>query len=232
MRKGDLKKQEILQTAETLFCRKGYEETSIQDILDMLHSSKGSFYHHYPSKASLLESMCEKRAEMLFETVSSRISGEIPPTEALNQLLTGMMPLSGEKLTFLLMLLPVFTLPEGRSVKTAYCDALAAAFRPRVIEQLQRGKESGELFFLNAEHLADLALLIMNGLWCGLCDLLLLNERQAGAPLDPSDCLSLIDQVRASLEKMLSLPFGSLDLVSLQEIRSLSEQIHLRWKSS
>ena len=39
MKKGDLKKQEILRTAESLFCRYGYEATSIQDVLDELKTS-------------------------------------------------------------------------------------------------------------------------------------------------------------------------------------------------
>ena len=43
MKKGELKKQEIMETAEILFCKKGYEQTSIQDILDKLKTSKGSF---------------------------------------------------------------------------------------------------------------------------------------------------------------------------------------------
>ena len=47
LRKGDIRKQEILKTAEMMFCRNGYEKTSIQDIIDVLHSSKGSFYHHF-----------------------------------------------------------------------------------------------------------------------------------------------------------------------------------------
>ena len=58
MKKGDIKKQVILQTAETMFCRNGYETTSVQDILDALHTSKGSFYHHYASKELLLEEIC------------------------------------------------------------------------------------------------------------------------------------------------------------------------------
>ena len=62
MRKGDLKKQEILKTAESRFCRFGYETTSVQDILDDLHTSKGSFYHHFESKESLLEEICRSRA--------------------------------------------------------------------------------------------------------------------------------------------------------------------------
>ena len=45
MLKGDLRKKQILETAEKMFCRDGYEKTSVQDILDVLHLSKGSFYH-------------------------------------------------------------------------------------------------------------------------------------------------------------------------------------------
>ena len=63
MKKGDLKKQEILRTAESLFCRYGYEATSIQDVLDELKTSKGSFYHHFVSKEALLEEICRIRAK-------------------------------------------------------------------------------------------------------------------------------------------------------------------------
>ena len=55
MKKGDIKKQEIIQTAEMLFCRYGYNETSVQDILDAIHTSKGSFYHHFESKEQVLQ---------------------------------------------------------------------------------------------------------------------------------------------------------------------------------
>ena len=62
MKKGDIRKLEYIQTAERLFCKNGYEATSVQDILDTLHTSKGSFYHHFPSKESLLSAMCVRRA--------------------------------------------------------------------------------------------------------------------------------------------------------------------------
>ena len=34
MRKGDARREELLSTAERLFCAKGYEGTSVQDIID------------------------------------------------------------------------------------------------------------------------------------------------------------------------------------------------------
>ena len=50
MRKGDEKRKELLQVAERFFCARGYEETSVQDIIDAAESSKGGFYHYFPSK--------------------------------------------------------------------------------------------------------------------------------------------------------------------------------------
>ena len=63
MKKGDDRKQMILETAERLFYEKGYEATSVQDILDALKLSKGGFYHHFESKLSLLEAIVEQKCE-------------------------------------------------------------------------------------------------------------------------------------------------------------------------
>ena len=106
MKKGDLKKQEILRTAESLFCRYGYEATSIQDILDELKTSKGSFYHHFISKEALLEEICRIRATGSHSVIGESIPSGASPLKRLNMLYDEMIPLSGEKLSFLLMILP------------------------------------------------------------------------------------------------------------------------------
>lgn len=62
MRKGDEKKAEILAVSERLFLTRGYEATSIQDILDVLHTSKGGFYHHFVSKDAVLSTLCTQHA--------------------------------------------------------------------------------------------------------------------------------------------------------------------------
>ena len=62
MKKGDLRRQAILDTAEALFFERGYEETSVQDILDAMELSKGGFYHHFESKMAVLEAVSARRA--------------------------------------------------------------------------------------------------------------------------------------------------------------------------
>ena len=62
MRKGDARREQILRTAEALFYAQGYEQTSVQDILDAIGISKGGFYHHFESKLDLLDAICQQRA--------------------------------------------------------------------------------------------------------------------------------------------------------------------------
>lgn len=54
----------ILDQALLLFMEKGYENTSIQDIINHLGGlSKGAIYHHFKSKEDIFEAVCHKIGE-------------------------------------------------------------------------------------------------------------------------------------------------------------------------
>lgn len=51
----------ILDAAERLFLEKGYENTTIQDIVDALGDlSKGAVYHHFKSKEEIVDAVGER----------------------------------------------------------------------------------------------------------------------------------------------------------------------------
>ena len=225
VKKGDLKKKEILQTAETLFCKNGYETTSIQDILDVLHTSKGSFYHHYASKELLLEEICRLRADVLARNVSLSVLENSSPIENLNVLFNGMIPLTGEKMDFILMILPVFDLPEGRQIRFGYAESLSAVFRDMVIQEIRRGNETGDIFCPEENQSADIAFLILNELWYRIC-LIIIHKEKEGKNIVFSELMNIISFYRGTLERVLSAPFGSIRLMDLEDIRNLSEKIH------
>ena len=54
----------ILDKAFDLFMEKGYEHTSIQDLLNNLGGlSKGAIYHHFKSKEDILEAVTDRMTE-------------------------------------------------------------------------------------------------------------------------------------------------------------------------
>jgi AcrR family transcriptional regulator len=59
------RRNEILDATQRLIATKGYEQMTIQDILNDLQISKGAFYHYFDSKQALLEALI---ARMLVET--------------------------------------------------------------------------------------------------------------------------------------------------------------------
>ena len=57
--------ERILNAAQHLFLEKGYENTTIQDIVDALGDlTKGAIYHHFKSKEEILDAVGDK---MFFE---------------------------------------------------------------------------------------------------------------------------------------------------------------------
>ena len=57
-------RKEILNAAQNLFISKGYEETSISDIMDMAGGAKGMFYRFFQSKEEVMHALGN---QMFFE---------------------------------------------------------------------------------------------------------------------------------------------------------------------
>ena len=54
------KRGEILDAAQRLVLTKGYEQMSIQDVLDYVKISSGAFHHYFDSRRALLEALIER----------------------------------------------------------------------------------------------------------------------------------------------------------------------------
>lgn len=51
----------IVEAADQLFYRQGYEHTSFSDIADAVQISRGNFYHHFKSKDEILDTVINVR---------------------------------------------------------------------------------------------------------------------------------------------------------------------------
>lgn len=57
------RRDELLDTAQRLFARHGYDGTSVNRIIAELGISKGGFYHHFESKEDLVEALARRFAQ-------------------------------------------------------------------------------------------------------------------------------------------------------------------------
>src|SRR4051812_30185372 len=58
--KGESAKQRIIEVAETLFSKHGFEAASMRDIAAAANMQPASMYYHFPSKDAILWAVWEK----------------------------------------------------------------------------------------------------------------------------------------------------------------------------
>ena len=60
VKEPEIRKNEILDAADTLFARKGFDNTSTGDILEMVGIARGTLYYHFKSKEDILDALIER----------------------------------------------------------------------------------------------------------------------------------------------------------------------------
>lgn len=59
----EVRKKEIMNAAKELFIEKGYEKTSVSDIVKKVDVAKGLFYYYFPKKETLLQEIGDEFAD-------------------------------------------------------------------------------------------------------------------------------------------------------------------------
>ena len=66
IKNGEERKHEILDIAKELFIEKGYENTSIVNILEKVGIAKGTLYYYFTSKEEILDAIIDRISEKIF----------------------------------------------------------------------------------------------------------------------------------------------------------------------
>jgi AcrR family transcriptional regulator len=76
--RGEITRQKILNTSYELFSHQGYEATGVALICEKANVSKGSFYHHFPSKKDVFFALIEDWVENIQNQFAAIKQDEIP----------------------------------------------------------------------------------------------------------------------------------------------------------
>lgn len=151
----------ILEVAFQLFMKKGYEHTSIQDIINNLGGlSKGAIYHHFKSKEDILFAVTDRMTEE-----SNRMLGVIRDRTDLN---------GKDKLKMIFkesILRPVqdeiFTVAPNlssnpRLIYSMFRETVVEAAPDYIVPIIKQGIVDGSIKTEYPEELAELIILIAN----------------------------------------------------------------------
>lgn len=76
-KRASSKRDKIVRSAAKLFLEKGYENVSINDIIDVVGGSKGTIYSNFGSKEKLFEAVVEQMCSDVTVRIDTRLVGTV-----------------------------------------------------------------------------------------------------------------------------------------------------------
>lgn len=225
MKKGDMRRQAILSTAERLFFDKGYEATSIQDILDEMKLSKGGFYHHFESKLQLLEAICSDRAE---ETCKKGIAAAAhvgdDPIAQLNALFKSGAFFGDENMKYLSLMMKTAYGGELSQLRERMRRTQLETFEPALRPIIMRGIEQKKFYFAFPDNAARLVIMLALDVTDEVASVV---ARPTPSPGDMAEIMDLLNAYRLAVELILNAPHGSMELIDMPRVMEVVKSIHI-----
>ncbi len=211
------RRNEILDVAQRLVYSRGYEQMTIQDVIDALEISKGAFYHYFDSKQGLLEALIGRMLDQVEQIVVPIV--EDPGLGALvkmHRLFDTVGRWKLQQKSYLIGLLRVWYADDNAIVRQKLLATSLQRMTPWFTNLIRQGIGEGVLAPLFPDQAGDLVLVLMEGM----------GNTMAAALLSPSltkDDLPRLDGIVAAytdaLERVLRAPAGSFHLVDAATLK-------------
>ncbi|AMD17386.1 TetR family transcriptional regulator [Methanobrevibacter sp. YE315] len=97
MKKGEKRKKELLKIAYDMFLTKGYENTTVDEIIEKAQIAKGTYYYYFESKEQMLEEVIDMMIESEAEMAKQIIAMDIPVPEKIVGIVASIKPTQAEQ---------------------------------------------------------------------------------------------------------------------------------------
>ncbi len=213
----DERRNEILQSAQALFYSKGYEQTSIKDIIDAVGIAKGTFYHYFSSKSNLLDEMIRQLLQQSQQLVEPLLlDEELTGLEKVRRFITVISDWKTENRSFLLRILSAYYDDNNVILRHRMKIETKRMMAPILSEIIQQGVNDGSFDTMHADEMGEIVLTLAQSLSEPLAELLLDgNGQRTLLPL--AEKRTIVHQY--ALEKLLGAPQGSLPIIEMTNLR-------------
>ena len=206
-----LRRDAFLDAAQRLMQTKGYEQMSVQDVLDALGASKGAFYHYFDSKEALLQAVVERMVDAAMPVIEPIVADPgLPAAEKLQAVFATAGEWKTERSDLLLAIMRSWYSDENDLVRLRVARAGAARITPLMARIVRQGTMEGAFNPTSPDHAAAILVALLNGS----------SDAIGRLALDRQDGLVTFEEVQRhmaayeeAIERVLGLQAGSFVLI-------------------
>jgi AcrR family transcriptional regulator len=207
----------FLDVAQRLVQAKGYEEMSVQDVLDEVDASKGAFYHYFDSKQALLEAVVERSVDDAMAALAPVLSDpDLPALQKLESVFAGIARWKAERKDLVLAIMEVWTSDGNAIVREKLRRLTVSRMVPLLSVVVRQGIGEGVFKIVSPDETAMVFVSLMQGFQELAIDHFI--ARQTGTVTFEVVQRSVASFTQA-FERILGIPQGSLTLTDEPTLR-------------
>jgi AcrR family transcriptional regulator len=207
----------FLDAAQGLVQTKGYEQMSIQDVLDELDASKGAFYHYFDSKQALMEAVVERFADGALATLAPVLSDPyLPALRKLETVFAGIAQWKAERKELILAIIDVWNSDSNAIVREKLRRMTVSRMVPLLSAVVRQGADEGVFNVVSPDQTATVLVSMMQGFQEQATNLFI--ARQAGN-ITFEVVQRTVSGFTEAFERILGIPKGSLTLTDEPTLR-------------
>jgi AcrR family transcriptional regulator len=202
-----VRRDAFIEVAQRLIQSKGYEQLSIQDVLDELGASKGAFYHYFDSKQALLAAVVERMADAASAALMTVVDDpDLTAVAKLEGLFSHLGAWKSRRKELVLELIRVWFSDENAIVREQLRQSTMTSMTALLATIVRQGQAEGAFTIGSPAHTAEVLVALIAGLNDAATRLFV--ARQADAVSFDEVELALAAYLDA-FERILGLPAGS-----------------------
>jgi TetR/AcrR family transcriptional repressor of nem operon len=212
-----VKRKEILDVAQRLIYTKGYEQMSIQDILNELKISKGAFYHYFDSKQALLEALIDQmrlEAEPIILPIIN--DPDLPTLEKLHRFFDTAARWKTARKEYILSLTRVWYADENAIVRQKIYTSQLKWSAPHFEKIIRQGMQEGVFNTSYPSQISEMVLTLLYHIGDVMVELIFSGEEKT---IELAHAEKMVAAYNDALERVLGAPTGSINLMDRETLK-------------
>lgn len=222
LKEYDERKTELLNTAEALFYEAGYEQTSVNAIIEKVGVSKGTFYYYFKSKEDLVDCLAERAAHESMEQIQLAVDEEgLDALGKLNKVYEASRRWQASKVELVMTILKVMYQDENLLLRHRIQQRSLELSVPVFSQIIAQGIREGVFDAEDPMEIGEMILRIGNNLGDSTTVLFLQSE---GNPENLEIIERKIILYERAVERILGAPKGSIRVLDQEFLRAFARK--------
>ena len=210
----DERMNELLDTAQKLFFGKGYDQTSVNDIIEMVGVAKGTFYYYFKSKDELLNKLVTRFSEQIMKNIRPIIAKkDINALDKFNEVMAVSRNMKAANKELMILFLRLMYKDENLIIRHRIFKDSIKTIAPELTKIIKQGVEEGIFNTPYSEDVTELIFILAEGMREKIAEYILKLDEEPG---NIDIIIKTTKMYEHTVERILGVKEGSIKMLDME----------------